>query len=333
MKHTIQLVVAAALLAYGVGSGTAQEAPRSASGDRAVLQLDGVNCGFLRSAGGGQPIGEVTNEAAGSAYYVKKHIGNVKYEDVGIQLGFTMEKPIYDWISASWEMNYQRKNGAIVAATYDLKAISQLEFYNALITETTIPACDGDSKEPAYMTVKFAPEYTRHTKASGKVELDNLGSDQRRWIPSDFKLEIDGLDCTRVKKVDSFSIKQKLPAQGRDEQAEPGKLEFPNLKITLSNEDLETWTQWHKEFLLQGNNDEGKEKNGSLVFLNRTRQKELARIKLFNLGIFYLGPDRKKAPRCECCKEAAPATDPKDPSKSVTVELYCERMEFRAGGN
>src|SRR4030095_9828169 len=120
-----------------------------------------------------------------------------------------MSKDVYDCINASWSGNYQRKDGAIVAADHQLTAVSQREFFNALITETTIPALDGASKDPAYLTLKFAPEYTPITKASGKVTGESTKK-QKLWLPSNFRLAIDGLDCTKVRGVDSFTVKQSV---------------------------------------------------------------------------------------------------------------------------
>ena len=45
---------------------------------------------------------------------------------------------VFDWINASWSGNYSRKNGAVVATDHKLDAVSQREFFNALVTETTI---------------------------------------------------------------------------------------------------------------------------------------------------------------------------------------------------
>lgn len=285
------------------------------------LVLDDIKCGFIKSVDGGGITAEVISEAVGPSYYVKKHIGQPKYEDFLLQIGLAMGKPVYDWIAASWNGNYQRKDGAIVAVDYKMEAKSQQEFFNALITETTIPACDGASKDPAYLTVKFAPEYTRVTKASGKVGT-TVSKQQKLWLPSNFRLEIDGLDCSKVNKVDSFTVKQVAVTDdigdARDYLKEPGKLEFPNLKITLAESASETWYDWHADFVIKGNNDESKEKNGSLVLLSPNRQTELARINFFNLGIFKIASDKAEANA--------------DQIKRVKAELYCERMEFVVGG-
>ena len=285
------------------------------------LNLDGQKTGFLKSVDGGAAVAEVIKEASGASYFEKKHIGNVKYEDITCQLGFSMSKGLYNWIQASWAMNYQRKNGEIVACDYKLDAKSSRQFFNALLTETTIPACDGASKEPAYMTIKFAPEYTRVVKASGKPGGDNASfgkNEQKQWLPSNFRLELDGLDCTKVSKVDSFSIKQSTKedevGQDRDYFKEPGKLEFPNLKITLSQVTAQSWYDWHEDFVIKGNCSEDKEKAGRLVFLSPNRQTELAEIKFKNIGIFKLSDEKGEANN--------------DAIKRVSAELYVEEMEF-----
>jgi phage tail-like protein len=282
------------------------------------LNLDGVKTGFLKSVDGGNITGDVVSESSGASYYTKKHIGNVKYEDINIQIGFSMTKAIYEWIAASWQMNYQRKNGAVVACDYKLDAKTQREFFNALITETTLPACDGSSKEPAYLGIKFAPEYTRYSKASGKAAGEYGKNEQKMWLPSNFRLEIDGLDCTKVNKVDSFTIKQTVQqdaiGDARDYAIEPGKLEFPNLKISMSEVTSDPWWQWHKDFVIDGNNDEAREKGGRLVFLSPNRQIELAEVKFSNLGIFKMSADKIEANA--------------DTVKRCSAELYCEKMEF-----
>jgi hypothetical protein len=293
-------------------------ADRSYVAGNFFLNLDGVKTGFLKSVDGGGIVGDVVSESSGASYYTKKHIGNVKYEDININIGFSMTKAIYDWIAASWMMNYQRKNGAIVACDYKLDAKTQREFFNALITETTLPACDGSSKEPAYLSIKFAPEYTRYSKASGKAAGEYGKNEQKMWLPSNFRLEIDGLDCTKVNKVDSFTIKQSVQTDAigdaRDYAVEPGKLEFPNLKISMAEVTADSWWAWHKDFVIDGNNDEAREKGGRLVFLSPNRQTELAEVKFSNLGIFKINADKAEANA--------------DSIKRVKAELYCEKMEF-----
>ena len=285
------------------------------------LVLDGAKCGFLKTVDGGAAVAEVISESVGSSYFAKKHLGQISYGPLVLQFGLAMSKDVYDWINASWSGNYIRKNGAVVATDHKLDAVSQREFFNALVTETTIPALDGSSKNPAYLTLKFAPEYTRTTKASGKVTGVAKG-EQKLWLPSNFRVTIDDLDCTRVSAVDSIIVKQSVATddigEARDYMREPTKLEFPNLKITLMESSAKSWFDWFDDFVIKGNSADAKEKNGSIALLSASLTDELLRIDLFNLGIFRIGPDKTEANS--------------DRITTVTAHLYCERMELHAGG-
>ncbi|MDQ3813127.1 MAG: hypothetical protein M3347_04150, partial [Armatimonadota bacterium] len=75
-----------------------------------------------------------------------------------------------------------------------------------------------------------------------------------------------------------------------------------------------TWLDWHEDFVVKGNNDQTREKIGTLIFLSPNQQTELARLNFFNLGIFRIAPDKSEAHA--------------DAIRRATVELYCERMEF-----
>lgn len=91
---------------------------------------------------------------------------------------------------------------------------------------------DASSKEPVYLTVKFQPELTRCKKGSGKVVASPAitTTQQKIWTSSNFRLEISGLDCTKVKRVDSFTVTQKVASEdvseSRDYLKKPGKSIF-----------------------------------------------------------------------------------------------------------
>lgn len=326
--------LAGALLMVSLGVAAAMAADvRSYVAGNFFFNLDGVKSGFVKSVDGGAITAEVIEEPGGPGLFVKKHIGTPKYEEFSLQIGFSMSKVVYDWIAASWQMNIQRKNGSIITADFNLEARSERQFFNALITEVGIPACDGASKEPAFLTLKFAPELTRVVKASGKVAA-NLGMKQQAlWLPSNFRLTIDGLDASRVSKIDSFTVKQRFVTDpigdARDYLKEPGKLEFPNLKITFSESSAQSWLQWHEDFVIRGNAGDDKERNGMLELLAPDRQTVLARIRFFNMGILSVEPAR---PASDPCQIGCPAdfAAVRDAIGKMQAELYVERMEFEA---
>jgi phage tail-like protein len=282
------------------------------------FNLQGVKCGFVKAVDGGGVSAEVIEEKLGPDYFVKKHIGQPKYEDVVLTIGFDMVQDIYDWIAASWKQNYSRKDGSVIVTDASLQAKSERQFFHALISEVSFPALDASSKDAAYLTVKYSPEYTREVKAAGKLIAPKQPA-QKRFVTSGFRLELEGLDCTKVSKIDSFTVSQAFTAddigQSRDIVKEPGKLDFPSLRITLVEAGAATWAQWFDDFVLKGNNDESKEKRGRIVFLAPDLKQELGRIELYNVGIFAL---------------RHPVATGDQVARAV-ADLYCERMELVVG--
>ncbi|MGE5296717.1 MAG: phage tail protein, partial [Solirubrobacterales bacterium] len=278
----------------------APDARRSFVSGNFMMNLDGQNCGYVKGMEGGGISAEVINEPAGPSYFVKKHIGQPKYEEITVQVGFSMTKALYEWIAQSWKMNYQRKDGSIIILDRNMQPQSERKFTQALITETTIPAMDIASKEPAYMTVKFAPETIRVSKPTGAKSAEEFGkNEQKVFLPSNFKLQIDGLDCSKVMRIESFTVKQTTVTddigEARDYAKEPGKLEFPNLKLTIPESAAQGFVDWHNKFVIEGNNDEANEKGGTLTLLSPNLKTELAKISFFNMGIFRIRPDTSEA--------------------------------------
>jgi len=293
-------------------------ASRSYVAGNFLLKLDGQDAGFIKSIDGGAIYADVINEPAGPSSFVKKHVGPPQYEEFAIQIGWWMAKSVYDWVEASWQMNYARKNGSVTNYDVNLQARSEREFFNALITEVGVPAMDAAAKDQCYLTVKFAPEYVRHRAASGKATLPPVKAAQEMWLPSNFRLEIDGLDCSRVSHIDPFIVRKKAVADhignARVDLKEPGRIEFPNLAITVAETSAATWFDWFESFIITGNNADTQEKSGALVFLAPNRQTELGRVTFFKLGIFKIAHAKADA--------AA------EQIQRVTAELYCERMEL-----
>jgi len=310
-------LVAAAFVICGLAFGADM---RSYVSGNLFLTIDGVNAGFIKAFSGGGIFSEVINEPSGPSYFTKKHIGQPRYEPVSIQVGFSNAKGVYDWIRASWNTTNQYKNVRVTQADFKLEAKSVRDYQRCLIEETTIPAMDSTSREPAYMTLKLVPETIREEQGDGSKVSGEFGkNEQKIFLPSNFKLEIDGLDCTKVNKIDAFTVKRQMATDdigaARDSQKEPGKMEFPDLKITVAEVSSDSWKQWFDDFVVKGNNDESKEKSGTLTLLSADRAIILARINFHNMGIYRI--------------ERAAAEANSDQIARVTVDLYVESMDFQ----
>lgn len=289
----------------------------SAADSKFALEFGGSSMGFLDSVDGGGVFAEVTNVMLGSDLIARKHLGPAKYEDFTIQFGFSMAPALYDWIAKSWTDGPERKNGSVIVTDNKLRSQTQRDFFNALITETTIPTMDASSKEAAALTLKFAAELITRKKSSGSA-MAKPGK-EKQFLSANFRLEIAGLDCTRVSRIETFTVKRDAftVTSGGDGRPHllPGRLEVPNLKISLSEAGAQDWLNWADDFIVKGNNGSANEKTGSLTLLAPNLKTELARVSFSNLGICSLSPEKTGA----------------NAIRRIKAELYCEQMEFKVG--
>jgi hypothetical protein len=276
-----------------------------------ALELDGAKAGVVHSVEGGNISADVFSRGLRNDSFAKKHIGQPNYEDISLRLGLGSNEAIHDWIEATWNKHYVRKNGSIVSTDYDFTIKREREFLNALLTETTIPACDASSKDIGFLTMKLDPESIRESQRGGQYQLP--ANPKKQWLSSNFRFELEGLESRYVTKVDSFTVKYKAPLW-RQRGPGAGQIEFPNLKITLPERHAESWRIWHEDFVIQGNNSDEKEKSGALLFMDPTLSNEILRIELNQCGIFRLA-------------EARSPTGILLPGY-VTAEIYCERLKF-----
>jgi hypothetical protein len=241
------------------------------------------------------------------------------HEPFTIEIGMGMAKGFYEWIQASFDKGSVQKSGEVVAADFDYRAQSARVFQNALITEVTIPALDGGSKEPAYMTVKIDPERIRYEQRNGEQLNSKIGGKTKLWQTSNFRVDLGSLPCDNISKVDSFTWKQSIikDAVGafREATKHPSKVEVPNLKFTISMADLAPWQDWHQSFLIDGKCSETDHLTGAITFLGPDTKEELGTIELFGVGISAL--------------TAAAQEANKDDVARFEVSLYVEEMKFK----
>ncbi len=277
---------------------------------RFTLEVSGVSVGFLKNREGGDPSSVLVKERNSPAYFVGKHLGPLYYEPLILQFDLSLDKAIYDWIGTSWQGKHGRRDGRITTYDVNQKPLGEQDFFQALITETTIPALDASSKDAAYLTLKLAPEHVKLKFGEGAAP-PALVKNAKAWQVSNFALNIDGLECKRVSKIDALTVKQEITTEDIGISREPQKslpIDFPDLHVTFPVSDLQTWYNWFEDFVVQGNSDTAHEKTGNLVFLAPDRKTELARINFFGLGIYKL------------------VTTMND--QQIAASLYCERMEF-----
>lgn len=270
--------------------------------------------GFVRSVSGGNIRGEVAVRQTGSVQ--KKRICNVIYEPFTIEVGMGMSTDFYNWIQASFDKGYIIKNGELVVCDFDYSIMSIREFQDAHISELTMPALDASSKDPAYMTLKFNPEKIRYKKSTRLPIQVDVRPTTKKWTASNFRIELGDLPCDHVAKIDSFTLKQSIKRDktgvARRSQKYPSIIEVPNLKLSISMVEIQSWQHWYHSFIVGGKHKDVL--NGAITFLGSELKDELARLDLQNVGIISMKIAGQEANKEEVAR--------------FEVELYVEQMKF-----
>ncbi len=283
-----------------------------------ALELDGVIVGMLKSTDGGFPRADVISEP--TSPFVKKHLGPHKFDDIVIEVDPIMPQPLFDWVNSTLNLTAVRKTGAIITADANFKEQSRLQFSNAAITEVGFPACDAASKDPGLLTIKFAPEFAQPMAGRGvNVPVGLNQKSTLRWVSSNFSLNIDGLDCRAIRRIDAFTIARKVTQEPKGQirtfSVDPARVEFPNLALTLPEASAGTFYAWFEDMVIKGNAGEQHERTGTLELLDATRNTRLLTIAFHNLGIFGFSPGKSAASG--------------ETIKQVNVDLYCERVTLK----
>ena len=290
---------------------------RSYVAGRYAIFLDSEMAGWLQSVEGGQAAGDAIAGRLGQYPVETKHIAGVKYEDITLTCGTGMSPHFYEWITATTNSQYLRKSGQIVTCDYDFKEVSALDFSNAIMTEVGFPALDAASKDAARMTIKIRPEWTRvNARPGGSLPgITNIKT-QKKWLPANFRLQIPGLDCTRVNKIEAITVRQKVVESPvgatRGYQTGTSNLELSKLVFTLPEAQA---VSLYKDAV--GKRVPGNGKTGQLDYLSEDLRESMFTLKFTDLFVSSLTADKTEAGN--------------ENIRRVKLEMNCERMQFTVG--
>ncbi len=258
------------------------------------IDIAGQSAGYVAKYGGGMPYAAVVTEGV-TGGYLKKHLSNLGYEDIAVSAGLGMGNSLYDWIKATVNSpsSHGRKDGAIVFADYSGNEQARLNWFQGFVSGVTFPACDGESKDPSEMQVTIAPQVTRRVKPQGASSNIGSKSTQKKWLASNFRLQIDGVDSaalTHVMRIEPISVRFKEATnpvgEARDYEKSPGAVDVSNLEVTVAEGSADSMLAWLDDFLVKGNNADAKERNGTLQYLADDLSTVLFTLSFGHLGLF-----------------------------------------------
>lgn len=317
---SLRVVAALGLVLGAAPAHSADLRDRSLVGGKTAIELNGKQAGWVFNALGGTATAEVVVEPTGADHVTHKHVANVKYDDIAVNCGTGMSREFFAVVKSGVEGTSPRVNGAIVVADADYKESSRITFANALVSEVAFPVLDASSKEAARMLVTFSPQYTRLVAGSGQRATQNgtFGT-QKKWLASNFKLSIDGLDASRVVKIEPLVAKTisvtNATGNQRDPLREATKIQYSNLVFYVPESAAKPFLDWYDAFVIRGLNAQANEKNGRLELLAPDLRSILFTLDFSGLGIISVAPE------------------PPAPGESVRrtrVEMYLETMKLTA---
>lgn len=286
-------------------------------------QLDGINAGIITSIEGGTWKADKADTKMGTDFLARKTIVGITLDPVTVKMAVSQCEPVQQWIEATLKADYAFKNGEIVAADMKKKAVRTFQFTSALLTEIGMPQCEGNSKNLGFITLKFQCTDGKWQAGGGAdIGLGNQGNLKiKNWTESNYKLAIDGLDCSRVSKIGAFTMKQNVErdaiGETRKYQYVPVNVEIPDLEITSAEATAEAMYAWHEDFVINGNCGNDKEKGGTLTYLDQSLKTELGSIAYNHVGIYELSTVKAESHGKEL--------------KRVTAKLYVEEVKVTLG--
>jgi phage tail-like protein len=296
---------------------------RGYSAGKYVLVIDGVSQGPVHSVEGGHATSDVVTEKLGPDTTTKKHIGNVKYDDVTFKCGLDTPSALSDWLKAALNKSAAPKNVTLIGADSNNSEVEEQQFTHALITEIGFPACDASSKDAAYLQVKFSPEVAKQVLTNKGKPVSVTGGSVKNWIPANFRLTIPGVDCTKVSKIEAITWKGKAssasagaPTIGGSSVAAGGG-SVSNLVVTVATSSAKDFLDWQKNTMLKGAQAAQLQKTGALDFMSSNLQSRVASLALKNLMLFKMTADKTGAPG--------------DTVQRMTIEMTVEAVSMTTG--
>ena len=272
------------------------------------LRISGTPAASVESYLGGEPFAEVIPEPGGLLPYAKKHLGPLQFADIEAKVSMDAHPVLHRWIRDAWFGNPERDRIALDSTNLDGSNPRTLELTKARIREVELPALDASSLDRHHLTLRIAPRGVREVRSAAIPQSDRI---ERDFLGRNFTVTIDGIDTSGVVAVDACKIHTQFPEAGGGKR---GTLIFPDIFLHVDVAKADVFHDWFRDFVIAGNNDDDKEREAEIRYLDPMMTDPLAILQIKHVGIYRI------------------ALEPPQPTgpRTVKVFLYCERMELFA---
>jgi phage tail-like protein len=296
---------------------------RTISGGSFSVLLDDERVDDVTSIAGGGYAADVFRTLGDGGLPEKKSVGDTRATPITLYSTLPLRAGAFArWVTASTAGKAETKKALNVTYTTatGAKALRSLQVEGARVTRISLPTLDAASKESALSEVQLTADRVqwKHGTAAPPAKAP-LGK-QKRWLPSNFRLDIDTLPCTRVSKIEglSWSVKSVVDPIGRDPQDpnDLGELSIGDITLTISMADLNPWLDKANSWFLDGLSTAADELSATIIMLAADLKTELGRLELSNVGLQAFDVNQRTGTRGA------------DAVQTFSVTLYAERMEL-----
>ena len=264
-----------------------------------LLEVDGEPVGSLRSFQGLDVEAEIASRGVGPHNMPKKHVAGVHWTPgVATFGGGGMGRGMQGWIAETLDRGTATRSGSVAVADAGGSSAFSVAFSGARLSAVSFPALDGASTEAALMEVEFAARQVRWGEGGSSAQPAERS---KQWLRSNFRVEIGGLPCNRVARVDGFTWTC----------AADGTVAVPDVRLVISRADLAPWEEAARRWFIDGAHRDKHEMNGRITLLAPDVKTELATIEFGNVGLKKFSHD-----------------DVGDPGGTFAVALYAESLRL-----
>ncbi|CAI9398605.1 hypothetical protein [Aestuariimicrobium sp. T2.26MG-19.2B] len=281
----------------------------------AVVEVDGVQVGITDSVTGGA-LSSMIVGLPGPGDTINQHVSHPLYEPLSWTMGAALDSGLPDWIMAAVNQRTVPSRGSLSFRSTTGEEAQRLEWGELTELHVAFPLLDATRSERGVVTATLHAGRLHRTAGSPAASATPKEARQPQWLVNNFRLTIDGLDCSRVSRVQPPEVVVTIPSTAVGERREPtGAVSSRVGNLSLQLEDATGFFAWYEDVVQGGNNGTAGERSGRLECLAPDLKQVLFSVELTGLGIMRIAPQWTAT-------SGKPST--------TEVDLYCEGLLVKA---
>lgn len=268
---------------------------------RFALTIGGHAAALVNSIKGGDVKQELQKVDLSCDNIQQKVVHGTTVTPFETEMAFGMSEPMINWIYDTIKKKHSRMEGQVVVADSDSQGVVSKQFYNALISEISLPALTGEGKQMAYVKLKFDAEWVDIQVMGG--DISNLITSPEAKLISDknWVFHVDGMPTTSAQwtKLDALTIKQEVTSDHcADENNNgfpdklAGKVEISDIgcEFTVDKKTFQEWIRWAEQWQRKGARAE---LHGEIIYKSPDKR-VVATVELAGMGLIEAPWDEVK---------------------------------------